>query len=129
MKIIPFVTLRFACRLLNFKIRFVLSFFSSSRTFENFPNRQTGETCAAPFSVVRVADQMRVEVVHVRATHPTPVTPPRVTLRVEPSMKEVQGLVGEHNVTIVTLPRTRADLLGRGTRGLDRGDLLRPRRD
>ncbi len=50
------------------------------------------------------ADEVRVEVVHVRAYDAAPVAAPRVGLAVEAAVEEVKGLVGEHDEAVAAAP-------------------------
>ena len=58
---------------------------------------------------MRVADQMRIEIVHVSAAVTTAVAAPGVggVAAVEPAVEEVQRLVGKDDVAVLTLPLQR----------------------
>ena len=53
---------------------------------------------------MRITDQVAVEIVQVRALDPAPVTPPGVVITVEPLVQEIQSLIGEGDVAVLTLP-------------------------
>ena len=56
------------------------------------------------FLAMRITNQMGVKIIHVRALDTTAVAPPGVVLIMEPLVQEVQSLIGEGDVAVLTLP-------------------------